>query len=834
MKKIVAICLLLSVLLMTACGTEPSTPTDPVTTTPTPTTPTATTPVNTTPASTPPADTTPVSTTPVSTTPATTTPSGGGLVLVPENPPEHAQYHFPWIEVNPGSEFEWKFSVLQRGDVRFSGVEDDLAEIVSVTWEEWEGHFATATVTLRASRPDVDKMLEIVAEVEGQSRVIPVRILAEGTDTPPAVDTTPAVTTPTETTPTDTTRPPHVPDPATPVDQETYYSSAVNCTEGDTVEWKFSVPAKGDITFSSDQPDAIEVVSTTWEEWEGYFATATVTLRMLGRNQSVTVTASVGGKQRVLTCTIGALPTPPEPSDVLNNEIYYVGPGDLLKDIQVDKREAFVYLDDTFVTYTIVTDSSVDQLEIALVANGRRIIHTPKSFAKYEAMGAEYNDIRVISTLTIRDTDLSDTMTFDPISGKMYSATKRVEDDRTVWTVGIDFGYTAVEYVRIRATDTDTEVTHPGYARLNIQYPIFEASTAIEDAIYLSVKLNLNEPVLFQVDADSMSEYQRFVLDSLGWMFLDEQHALYDYRIPRSEMLAGEDAAYLKIATVPNDELYDAMMKGSPVWRRNFTPGIGFMKIGTLVLNSDSTAFEREAYGAEDKLISNDPFNRTFVFYCPITVDTRAIIAYLEGYEIEPAQFPVAHSVYTNAVRILEEVIEDGMTDFEKARAIYATLYNIHASGYKPLPDGLSWDTLVEGTQEHYDLYKTAYGLLNGYGGDCSGWSASYFVLCNMAGVPCTMVEAQIVVGDEVGGPVGYDRADHRFNLVQIDGEYYFVDAFWSYQGAAEEGVYYDFLMTDEVAAKSYKWLDEDYFGPPTCNYTTYLVDPFTGERLNP
>lgn len=75
---------------------------------------------------------------------------------------------------------------------------------------------------------------------------------------------------------------------------------------------------------------------------------------------------------------------------------------------------------------------------------------------------------------------------------------------------------------------------------------------------------------------------------------------------------------------------------------------------------------------------------------------------------------------------------------------------------------------------------------------------------------------------------------NHRANVIKLDDEYYFVEAFWSWQKTSDDdGTYRYFNMTGEMAAKLYAWLDPECGGPDTFNYTSYLVDPHTGELLN-
>ncbi len=516
----------------------------------------------------------------------------------------------------------------------------------------------------------------------------------------------------------------------------------------------------------------------------------------------------------------------PEPSFV-ETELCYIPDTALIKSVSVDKTAATVYTSDTSVIYTVTTDEGVERLEFSLVALGTRDSATPYQF--YRAVSNGHEHLREISTVVIDQGKLTSDYVTDPESGERYFAGRTLDDGRAVWTVGIDFGYTAVEHVRITAKGGSGEGT--AILRLDIEYPTFNADTALEEAIDLWVKLNLDEPILYQIDYSTLSDYQRSVLDSLGWMYLDEQAIFYGNQKSRSEILASEDAPYLKYATLSNEDYYDLIFDASPIYRGWFTRYLGGVTISSAVLNSPTLAQQREILGIEDKLVSNDPqFNRTFIFNADgFTYELRAIIAYRGGYEIDPIKFPRAHSILAVASAALEEIIKDGMTDFEKEQAIYRYMMSLHNNGYKPLPENMDQQT-------SYDIVKTAYGLLGGYGGDCMGWSGTFFTLCNMAGIPCSMVDLSILIPDvETGGPDdNYSSSNHRINLIRLDGEYYLVEVFWFYQKNSDaEGDYRFMNMTSEYAAEFYRWPSAEHFGPIDCNGSTYLVDPVTGELLS-
>lgn len=104
----------------------------------------------------------------------------------------------------------------------------------------------------------------------------------------------------------------------------------------------------------------------------------------------------------------------------------------------------------------------------------------------------------------------------------------------------------------------------------------------------------------------------------------------------------------------------------------------------------------------------------------------------------------------------------------EKEKAIYDWMIANYNNGLKN-------DVIFTSDEERYAIIKTAYGLLNGYNGDYMGWSGIFFALCSMTGLDCSTLD----VAAEPGGPVDDYTADHRINLIRLEGEYYFVEVSW-------------------------------------------------------
>lgn len=85
----------------------------------------------------------------------------------------------------------------------------------------------------------------------------------------------------------------------------------------------------------------------------------------------------------------------------------------------------------------------------------------------------------------------------------------------------------------------------------------------------------------------------------------------------------------------------------------------------------------------------------------------------------------------------------------------------------------------------------------------------------------------------EGGGAKDELNPNHRANVVKLDNEYYFVEAFWSWQKTSDEEGTYRFLnFSTTTASTYYAWNLVQNGGPGEFNYTSYLVDEQTGELL--
>lgn len=478
---------------------------------------------------------------------------------------------------------------------------------------------------------------------------------------------------------------------------------------------------------------------------------------------------------------------------VKDEETVRICEGNLISDVSVDKTTAEVYSDDTLVTYTVKTSADVDRLEFV------QLTHTYQMFFFDELIEEEARPdkdlvIFELDSLTVDESTLSDTLVKNEAKRTFYSATRAVSGDTATWTVKWDLGDTAVRFIRIKAFDKDSNAEQASYVKLNITFPtVSYDAEGYAEAIKLFVKSNSTYPLFFKTDYEGNWDF-----NDLNNLFRGNGDNFAD-RFADTAVYGGNSVEYIT----------------------NYLPVISYDTHG-FMQKWDSYV---EIFGDKNILCDFGPrYGFTLSFYYPISDELRAVIAYQNGYEIDEALFPYAHSILDSATAVLEEIITDGMTDFEKEKAIYTWLYergvNGSENGWTPLPDGVSEQKAI----------TTAYGILNNYGGNCMGWSGAFYTLCNMAGLDCVTVDVKA----DAGGAAEDFIADHRINMIKLDGEYYFVEAFWSWQKSdPSDGTYRYMNMSTEKAATLYTWLVEEKGGPFVCDYESYLVNEQTGEPLS-
>lgn len=125
---------------------------------------------------------------------------------------------------------------------------------------------------------------------------------------------------------------------------------------------------------------------------------------------------------------------------------------------------------------------------------------------------------------------------------------------------------------------------------------------------------------------------------------------------------------------------------------------------------------------------------------------------------------------------VLDEVIEDGMSDYQKEEAVYKWLVaNInHGRGGVISRPGMNRSAF------------TPYSVLSSRSAVCVGYATTFRMFMNMLGMDCHIVHNDY----------------HSWDLVKLDGDWYHVDIYSDAHGVP----YGNFNMTDEMARNGHNW----------------------------
>ena len=134
------------------------------------------------------------------------------------------------------------------------------------------------------------------------------------------------------------------------------------------------------------------------------------------------------------------------------------------------------------------------------------------------------------------------------------------------------------------------------------------------------------------------------------------------------------------------------------------------------------------------------------------------------------------------AKKVIDEVIKDNMSNYEKEEAIYKWMV-------KNIGQGASTTVTLPG-HAGGDQY-TPNGVLSGNGAVCVGYATTFRMFMNMLGMDCHIVHNDY----------------HSWDLVQLDdGEWYHTDVYSDANSGAKEPSFRNFNMDDSAASIGHDW----------------------------
>lgn len=217
---------------------------------------------------------------------------------------------------------------------------------------------------------------------------------------------------------------------------------------------------------------------------------------------------------------------------------------------------------------------------------------------------------------------------------------------------------------------------------------------------------------------------------------------------------------------MPDGYAYSCLNEAEQIWYRDMEAILG-------------SHLEEKALSGEGLEAGLDDTDIDYIFQCVLNdhpelfyIDGYSYTKYTEGDSITDIAFSGTYNVDLETAMEKQRLIEEG------AAAILAGISE-NASEYDRVK--YVYDTLILETD--YDLEaednQNIYSVFVNHASVCQGYAKAAQYLLNRLGVNCTLVLGTVYTGE-----------GHAWNLVEIDGAYYYMDATWgdaSYQ--MEEGM---------------------------------------------
>ncbi len=174
-----------------------------------------------------------------------------------------------------------------------------------------------------------------------------------------------------------------------------------------------------------------------------------------------------------------------------------------------------------------------------------------------------------------------------------------------------------------------------------------------------------------------------------------------------------------------------------------------------------------------------------------------------------------ASQYYSYARTLLKTIIDDSMSDIEKAHAIYDWImwrvyYDNTVTTVSAIPEAVTFGAFyIEGVLTDKNYLAV-----------CDGMSKAFSLLCNMEGLPCIRVAGTADSGSGQGG--------HAWNKVMVDGKWYIVDCTWGDlavtidEKQTELATHMYFLKTDWEMPTHIESEDNDYPATTPIPYEYY------------
>lgn len=170
-----------------------------------------------------------------------------------------------------------------------------------------------------------------------------------------------------------------------------------------------------------------------------------------------------------------------------------------------------------------------------------------------------------------------------------------------------------------------------------------------------------------------------------------------------------------------------------------------------------------------------------------------------------------AQKLHKKVQKIRKTEIKPSMSDYKKELAFYKYLLDTCIYNHHHVKN-CQCSTKKGEIEVPTDPSHTAYGALIDGNPVCSGYARALHLL-----LTCEGINAKIIAGHGEG-------QDHCWNLVELDGKWYQLDATWDDNDIAKKSSYYYFNITDDMMYGSHVWDKEMYPAATGKKYNYYRL----------
>ncbi len=191
--------------------------------------------------------------------------------------------------------------------------------------------------------------------------------------------------------------------------------------------------------------------------------------------------------------------------------------------------------------------------------------------------------------------------------------------------------------------------------------------------------------------------------------------------------------------------------------------------------------------------------------------DTNVVVKLVLQYLISDGAYDVAHAKFDSAAEKILEKIPENLSEYETELAIHDALIK-HIDYTPDVPD------------EH-----DAYGALVFGKAVCDGYAKAFQYLLYKRGIQSTVVEGEVALEDGTFG-------GHAWNLVRIDGKYYYTDVTHDdpvASGKPKLQIYHNYFNLTETMMFRDRYAFETIYPLPECNSVDAFYFEQAGNKIN-